>query len=115
MSLWARFEDLVLDRMSPSKRRPFMRFGAAARRLHRRFTWWRHSPANGSGITIRIRYRILNARLVAGAVSGGGVDQAYDGWREVSEFEFQQWGGKRSFAGADDPLGPELGSITSRR
>jgi hypothetical protein len=35
-------------------------------------------------VTIRIRYRILNARLAAGAVSagqGGGVDQAYDGWR----------------------------------
>jgi hypothetical protein len=31
-------------------------------------------------VTIRIRYRILNARLAAGAVSGGGVDQAYDGW-----------------------------------
>jgi hypothetical protein len=30
-------------------------------------------------VTIRIRYRILNARLAAGAVSGGGVDQAYDG------------------------------------
>jgi hypothetical protein len=42
----------------------------------------------------RIRYRILNARLAAGAVSagqGGGVDQAYDGWRVVSQFEFQQW------------------------
>jgi hypothetical protein len=22
---------------------------------------------------------------------GGGVDQAYDGWRVVSRFEFQQW------------------------
>jgi hypothetical protein len=56
-----------------------------------------NSPAEGSGVTIRIRYRILNARLAAGAVSagqGGGVDQAYDGWREVSRFEFQQWGGK---------------------
>ena len=42
-------------------------------------------------MTIRIRYRILNARLAAGAVSGGGVDQAYDGWRVVSQFEFQQW------------------------
>jgi hypothetical protein len=42
-------------------------------------------------MTIRIRYRILNARLSAGAVSGGGVDQAYDGWRVVSEVEFQQW------------------------
>ena len=30
-------------------------------------------------VAIRIRYRILNARLAAGAVSGGGVDQAYDG------------------------------------
>jgi hypothetical protein len=43
-----------------------------------------HSPAKDSGVTIRIRYRILNARLAAGAVSagqGGGVDQAYDGWR----------------------------------
>jgi hypothetical protein len=32
--------------------------------------------------------------LAAGAVSagqGGGVDQAYDGWRVVSQFEFQQW------------------------
>jgi hypothetical protein len=46
-----------------------------------------NSPADGSGI----RYRILNARLAAGAVSGGGVDQAYDGWRVVSQFEFQQW------------------------
>jgi hypothetical protein len=27
-----------------------------------------HSPADGSGITIRIRYRILNARLAAGAM-----------------------------------------------
>ena len=35
-------------------------------------------------MTIRIRYRILNARLAAGAVSGGGVDQAYDGWRVES-------------------------------
>jgi len=45
-----------------------------------------HSPADGSGITIRIRYRILNARLAAGAVSagqGGGVDQAYAEWRVV--------------------------------
>jgi hypothetical protein len=42
-------------------------------------------------VTIRIRYPILNARLAAGAVSGGGVDQAYDGWRVVSQFEFQQW------------------------
>jgi pyruvate/2-oxoglutarate/acetoin dehydrogenase E1 component len=42
-------------------------------------------------VTIRIRSRILNARLAAEAVSGGGVDQAYDGWRVVSEFEFQQW------------------------
>ena len=46
-----------------------------------------HSPAKDSGVTIRI----LNARLAAGAVSGGGVDQAYDGWRVVSQFEFQQW------------------------
>jgi hypothetical protein len=52
-----------------------------------------NSPAEGSGVTIRIRYRILNARLAAGAVSGGGVDQAYDGWRVVSQFEFQQWVG----------------------
>ncbi|MFZ3326764.1 MAG: hypothetical protein WA231_13110, partial [Methylocella sp.] len=47
-------------------------------------------------MTIRIRYRILNARLAAGAVSAGqgaGVDQAYDGWRVVSQFEFQQWVG----------------------
>jgi hypothetical protein len=50
-----------------------------------------NSPAEGSGVTIRIRYRILNARLAAGAMSGGGVDQAYDGWRVVSQFEFQQW------------------------
>jgi hypothetical protein len=49
------------------------------------------SAAEGSGVTIGIRYRILNARLAAGAVSGGGVDQAYDGWRVVSQFEFQQW------------------------
>jgi hypothetical protein len=52
-----------------------------------------NSPAEGSGVTIRIRYRILNARLAAGAVSGGGVDQAYDGWWVVSEFEFQRWVG----------------------
>jgi hypothetical protein len=45
-------------------------------------------------VTIRIRYRILNARLAAGVVSGG-VDQAYDGWRVVSQFEFQQWVGSR--------------------
>ena len=50
-----------------------------------------HSPAKDSGVTIRIRYRILNARLTAGAVSGGGVDQAYNGWRVVSQFEFQHW------------------------
>jgi hypothetical protein len=25
------------------------------------------------------------------AGQGGGVDQAYDGWRVVSQFEFQQW------------------------
>ena len=46
-------------------------------------------PADGSGMTIRIRYRIPNARLAAGAVNagqGGGVDQAYDGWRVVSQF-----------------------------
>jgi hypothetical protein len=48
-------------------------------------------PPKGSGVTIRIRYRILNARLAAGAVSAGGVDQACDGWRAVSQFEFQQW------------------------
>jgi hypothetical protein len=46
---------------------------------------------SGERMTIRIRYRILNARLAAGAVSGGGVDQAYDGWRVGSQFEFQQW------------------------
>jgi hypothetical protein len=57
-------------------------------------------------MTIRIRYRILNARLAAGAASGGGVDQAYDGWRVVSQIEFQKrvfshsLGGKRSFAQA---------------
>ena len=54
------------------------------------------SAAEGSGVTIGIRYRILNARLAAGAVSaghGGGLGQAYDGWRVVSQFEFQQWGG----------------------
>ena len=44
-------------------------------------------------MTIRILDRILNVRLAAGVVSGGGVDQAYDGWRVVSEFEFQQWVG----------------------
>ena len=44
-----------------------------------------HSPAKDSGVTIRI----LNARLAAGAVSGGWVDQVYDGWRVVSQFEFQ--------------------------
>jgi hypothetical protein len=52
-----------------------------------------NSPAEGNGVTIRIRYRILNARLAAGAVSagrGGGVDQAYGGWRVVSRFEFHQ-------------------------
>jgi glutamate dehydrogenase/leucine dehydrogenase len=48
-----------------------------------------NSPAEGSGVKIRIRYRILNAP--SGVVSGGGVDQAYDGWRVASEFEFQQW------------------------
>ena len=41
-------------------------------------------------MTIGIRYRILNARLAAGAVSGGGVDQAYDGLWVVPQFEFQQ-------------------------
>jgi hypothetical protein len=46
----------------------------------------------GSGKT-RIRYCILNTRLAAGGVSDGGVDQAYDGWWVVSQFEFQQWGG----------------------
>jgi hypothetical protein len=51
--------------MSPSKRRPFTPFGAAVRRLRKPL----YSPADGSGITIRIRYRILNARLAAGAVS----------------------------------------------
>jgi hypothetical protein len=43
-----------------------------------------------------IPYRILNARFAAGAVSagqGGGMEQAYDGWRVVSQFEFQQMGG----------------------
>jgi hypothetical protein len=48
-----------------------------------------HSPAKDSGVTIRIRYHIPNARLAVGAVSagqGGGVDQAYDGWRVVSQF-----------------------------
>jgi hypothetical protein len=39
-----------------------------------------HSPADGSGVTIHIPYRILSARLAAGEVSGNGVDQAYDGW-----------------------------------
>ena len=42
-------------------------------------------------MTIRIRYRLLNARLAAGAVSagqGGGVDQTYDGWRGVSQLNF---------------------------
>jgi hypothetical protein len=36
-------------------------------------------------VTIRIRCRVLNARLAAGAVSGagGGVDQAYNGRRVV--------------------------------
>ena len=56
-------------------------------------------------MTIRIRYRILNARLAAGAVSagqGGGVDQAYDEWRVVSQFEFQQWDGKRPSGMAAD-------------
>jgi hypothetical protein len=61
----------------------------AARRLRKPCTWW--ASTDGSGITIRIRYRIPNARLAAGAVSGGGEDQAYDGWRVVSRFEFQQW------------------------
>ena len=49
--------------------------------------------AEGSGVTIGIRYRILNARLAAGAVSagqGGGV--AYDGWRVVSQIEWQEKG-----------------------
>ena len=47
-------------------------------------------------MTIRIPYRILNARFAAGAVSagqGGGMEQAYAGWRVVSQFEFQQWVG----------------------
>jgi pyruvate/2-oxoglutarate/acetoin dehydrogenase E1 component len=47
-----------------------------------------------------IRSRVLNARLAAEAVSGGGVDQAYDGWREVSQFEFQQWVGSGHSANA---------------
>jgi phosphopantetheinyl transferase (holo-ACP synthase) len=51
---------------------------------------WANSPAEGSGVTTRIRYRILNARLTAGAVRGGGVDQAYDGWRVAFQLEFQQ-------------------------
>jgi hypothetical protein len=38
--------------------------------------WW--VPADRSGVTIRIR---LSVRLAAGAVSDGGVDEAYDGWR----------------------------------
>ena len=41
-------------------------------------------------MTIRIRYRILNARLAAGAVSGGGVDQATDGGYYPS-LNFKQW------------------------
>jgi hypothetical protein len=47
-------------------------------------------PAEGSGVTIRIRYRILNARLAAGAVSGGGGS----GLRRMTgsvPVEFQQW------------------------
>jgi hypothetical protein len=39
-----------------------------------------HATSVRERMTIRIRYRILNARLAAGAVSGGGADQAYDGW-----------------------------------
>ena len=42
-----------------------MALPAAVRRRHKRFT------SEGSGVTIRIRYRILNARLAAGAVSAG--------------------------------------------
>jgi hypothetical protein len=42
------------------------------------------SAAEGSGVTIG------DARLAAGAVSGGGVDQAYDGLWVVPQFEFQQ-------------------------
>ena len=49
-----------------------------------------NSPAEGSGVTMRILYRILNVRLAAGAVSAGGVDQAYDGLWVVPQFEFQQ-------------------------
>jgi hypothetical protein len=75
--------------VAASKRRPFTRFGAGTSLVH----GGAHSPAKNSGVTIRIRHRILNARLAAEAVSGGGVDQAYDGWWVVSEFEFQQWGG----------------------
>jgi hypothetical protein len=34
---------------------------------------------------LTIRYSILNARLAAGAVSGGGVDQAYDEFQQCGE------------------------------
>jgi hypothetical protein len=70
-----------------------MRYGEAAQRHRNPCTRWA-SSADGSGMTIRIPYRILNARVAAGAVSagqGGGMEQAYDGWRVVSQFEFQQW------------------------
>jgi hypothetical protein len=62
-------------------------------------------------MTIRIRYSILNARLAPGALSGGGVDQAYDGWRVVSRFEFQQWGWNAAIRSSrlNDARAPEAG------
>src|ERR1700730_5294822 len=68
------------------------RFGAAARRQRNPCTWWA-SPGDGSSTTIRIRYRIPNPRLTAGAVSagkGGGVDQAYDEWRVGPSLNFSK-------------------------
>ena len=60
-------------------------------------------------MTIRIPYRILNARFAAGAVragQGGGMEQAYDGWRVVSQFEFQQWVESGDWAWADTTMTP---------
>jgi hypothetical protein len=42
-------------------------------------------------VTKKIQWLVRRAAGAAGAVSGGGVDQAYDGWRVLSQFEFQQW------------------------
>jgi hypothetical protein len=49
--------------------------------------------------------------LAAGAVSagqGGGVDQAYDGWRVASQFEFQQWVGIYELINKDNENGARM-------